>query len=296
MADLPPAQQDTDRSRLAILMFCAVAFIFAVQDGFSRVLAGAYSPLLIVMLRYWAFAAFVIWLVGREPGGLRRAIRTRRPITQIARGLLLVAEVVVIIEGFLRLGMVQTHAIFAVCPLLVAALSGPVLGEKVGWRRWMAIGIGFCGILVILNPAGATFDRDMILPLTAALMFALYGLLTRHVARDDPAMVSFFWTGISGAVGITLIGIWHWEWLALRDLPWLVGLCLTATSSHYLMIRAYEMAEASMLQPFIYTQLAWASLIGVALFGDALLVNTVIGAAIVVAAGLFTLWRSRQAT
>ncbi|MGR3388392.1 MAG: DMT family transporter, partial [Paracoccus sp. (in: a-proteobacteria)] len=233
----PPAQ---DRTGLGILLMSASALIFSMQDGFSRVLGAEYPPVLVVMIRYWVFAAFVIVLVSRQPGGLRRAVRTRRPLTQIARGVLLVLEVVVMVEAFVRLGLVETQAVFIAYPLLVAALSGPVLGEKVGWRRWAAIGIGFSGILVILQPGGGVMRIESLLPFLAAFMFALYGLLTRHVSRDDPSMVSFFWTGVAGAVAITLIGIWDWRWLAPVDWIWMAGLCICGMSSHYLMIRAYE--------------------------------------------------------
>lgn len=286
----PPAQ---DRTGLGILLMSASALIFSMQDGFSRVLGAEYPPVLVVMIRYWVFAAFVIVLVSRQPGGLRRAVRTRRPLTQIARGVLLVLEVVVMVEAFVRLGLVETQAVFIAYPLLVAALSGPVLGEKVGWRRWAAIGIGFSGILVILQPGGGVMRIESLLPFLAAFMFALYGLLTRHVSRDDPSMVSFFWTGVAGAVAITLIGFWDWRWLAPVDWIWMAGLCICGMSSHYLMIRAYELAEASALQPFAYTQLVWASLIGVFVFGEVLRPSVVLGAMIVVLAGLFTLWRAR---
>lgn len=282
-----------DRTGLAIGLMCLVSFIFGMQDLFSRILGEAYPPVLVVMIRYWVFALFVTALVARQPGGLRRAVRTKRPLTQIARGVILALEVVVMVEAFVRLGLIETHAVFAVAPLFVAALSGPVLGEHVGWRRWTAIGVGFCGILVILNPGGGVLSVDAILPLVAALLFALYGLLTRHVSRDDPAIVSFFWTGIAGAGAITLIGIWEWQWLAPRDWVWMAGLCICGMTSHYLMIRSYEMAEASVLQPFAYTQLVWVSIIGVVVFAEVLRPNVVIGAAIVVAAGIFTLLRQR---
>lgn len=283
-----------DRTGLGILIMCAVALIFAVQDGMSRLLGGQYPPILVVMLRFWFFAAFVIVMVAGQPGGLRRAAKSKHPWIQIFRGVLLVAEVVVMVEAFVRLGLVETHAIFTASPLLVAALSGPVLGEKVGWRRWTAILIGFCGILIVLNPGRGVFTPEAILPLIAALMFAVYGLATRYVSRDDPSMVSFFWTGIWGAIAITVVGIWQWEWLAPVDWIWMLALCVTAVAGHYLLIRAYELAEASALQPFAYTQLVWASAIGVIFFGEMLQPNVVIGAAIVVGAGLFTLWRERQ--
>jgi drug/metabolite transporter (DMT)-like permease len=282
-----------DRTGLAILLMCATSVIFAGQDAFSRILGSEYPPLLIVMIRYWVFGVFVIAMVSRQPGGLRRAICTRRPRTQILRGAILVIETTIMIEAFVRLGLVGTHAIFTVYPLLVAALSGPILGERVGWRRWAAIGVGFAGILIILQPGSTALNPGALLAFASALMFAVYGLLTRHVARDDPAQVSFFWTGIAGAVTATILGIWHWEWLAPTDWIWLGILCALGTLSHYLLIRAYELAEASALQPFAYTQLVWVSVIGVLVFGEVLHMNVVIGAVIVVAAGLFTLWRAR---
>ncbi|WP_411957445.1 DMT family transporter [Paracoccus homiensis] len=291
VAPRPPAQGD--RTKLAILLMCATSLIFAIQDGLSRVLAQSYPTELIVMFRYWAFALFVIALVSRQPGGLRRAIRTKRPLTQILRGIILVAEMLVIVEAFVRLGLVETHAVFASYPLLIAALSGPILREKVGWRRWAAIGIGFVGILVILDPGGGVLQPQAFLPFVAALMFALYGLLTRHVARDDPSMVSFFWTGTAGAVAITLVAIGQFQWLAPTDWIWMGILCLCGITSHYLLIRAYELAEASALQPFAYTQLVWVSIIGVMVFGEVLRPNVIVGVLIVVSASLFTLWRAR---
>ncbi|WP_299905170.1 DMT family transporter [uncultured Paracoccus sp.] len=283
-----------DRTGLAIMIMCAVAMIFAVQDGLSRQLGSQYPAIFIVMLRFWFFALFVIVLVARQPGGLGRAMRSKHPWMQIFRGVLLVAEVVIMVESFVRLGLVETHAIFTASPLLVAALSGPILGEKVGWRRWTAIMIGFLGILIVLNPGQGMFAPAAILPLIAALMFAVYGLATRYVSRQDSSLVSFFWTGISGAAAITLVGIWQWVWLAPLDWFWMLCLCITAIAGHYLLIRAYELAEASALQPFAYTQLVWASVIGVIFFGDVVKTNVVIGAAVVVGAGLFTLWRERQ--
>ncbi|MFC3167056.1 DMT family transporter [Paracoccus fontiphilus] len=282
-----------DRTGLAILLMCATSFIFALQDAFSRMLGSEYPPVLVVMLRYWVFALFVIAMVSRQPGGLRRAIRTRRPKTQILRGAILVVETTLMVEAFVRLGLVGTHAVFTAYPLLVAALSGPILGEKVGWRRWMAIGVGFVGILIILRPGSTELNLGAGLALVCALLFAVYGLLTRHVSRDDPAQVSFFWTGIAGAITVTVLGIGQWEWLDPADWIWMGLLCVCGLLSHWLLIRAYELAEASALQPFAYTQLAWVSVIGVLVFGEVLHMNVVIGTAIVVAAGLFTLWRAR---
>ncbi len=280
--------------RLGAILMIATSFVFAMQDGISRHLAGEYNVYMVVMIRYWFFAAFVIAVASRRAGGITNAARTQFPIVQIFRGVLLAAEICVMVTAFTILGLVESHAVFACYPLLVAALSGPVLGEKVGWRRWTAIGIGFVGVLVILQPGYAVFSPAALIPLIAASMFALYGLLTRYVARKDRSAVSFFWTGVTGAVVMTAVGLFHWEPMRAADWVWMLVLCCTAVTGHWLMIRALEVAEASAIQPFAYLQLVFASALGMTVFGETLKTNVVIGAAIVVASGLFTLWRSRQ--
>ncbi len=278
---------------LGIWLMTATAFIFALQDGLSRHLAGEYNVLMIIMIRYWFFASFVIFVAARKAGGLRKAVATRQPFVQAFRGVLLALEVCVMVTAFVILGLVESHAVFAVYPLLVAALSGPILGEKVGWRRWGAIGIGFLGVLIILQPGFGVFQPAALIPLLAAFLFAVYGLLTRYVARQDSAAVSFFWTGVAGAVTMTLVGIWFWEPMLPGDWVWMGLLCMTSAFSHFLLIRAYEVAEASAVQPFAYLQLPFAAALGVIVFSEALRLNVIIGAAVVVAAGLFTLWRAR---
>jgi drug/metabolite transporter (DMT)-like permease len=278
---------------LGIWLMVATALVFAMQDGVSRHLAGEYNVFMIIMIRYWFFASFVIVVAARKAGGLRAAIATKQPFLQAFRGVLLAVEICIMVTAFVVLGLVESHAVFAVYPLLIAALSGPILGEKVGWRRWTAIGIGFLGVLIILQPGFGVFQPAALIPLLAALMFALYGLLTRYAARQDSAAVSFFWTGTTGAITMTLVGIWFWEPMAPGDWLWMGLLCMTASFSHFLLIRAYEVAEASAVQPFAYLQLPFATALGVVVFGEALRLNVLVGAGVVVAAGLFTLWRAR---
>jgi drug/metabolite transporter (DMT)-like permease len=130
----------------------ATTFVFAVQDGISRYLAGEYNVLMVVMIRYWFFAAFVIALAARSGAASRATARTEQPWLQAGRGVLLALEICVMVLAFTLLGLVESHAVFTCYPLLIAALSGPILGERVGWRRWAAIGVGFIGVLVILQP------------------------------------------------------------------------------------------------------------------------------------------------
>lgn len=276
---------------LGIWLMIATSLVFAGQDGLSRHLAGEYNVLMVVMIRYWFFAAFVIAIARRQSGSLRAAARTAQPGLQIMRGLLLAAEICVAVLAFTLIGLVESHAIFACYPLLVAAFSGPILGEPAGWRRWAAIGVGFAGVLVILQPGVTMFQPAALVALTSATMFALYSLLTRFAARRDSAATSFFWTGTVGAVAMTAVGLWFWEPMTGRDALLMAALCVTGVTGHWLLIKCYEVAEASAVQPFAYFQLVFATAVGVWLFGETLEIHVVAGAAIVVAAGLFTLWR-----
>lgn len=270
--------------------------IFAIQDGISQYLAREYNVFFIVMVRYWFFALFVVILCSKQPGGLRKAISTKQPFLQVFRGALLALEVIVMITSFTLLGLIESHAIFSIYPLLVAALSGPVLKEFVGWKRWSAIFIGFTGVMIILKPSNNVFSLEAIIPLIAALMFALYSLLTRYAARQDTSMTSFFWTGIIGAVVMSVVGSGYWITLKPIDWAWLGLLCILACLAHYLLIKCYEVSEASSLQPFAYLQLLFATIIGLWIFSEKLETHVVMGALLVVLSGLFTIWRERQKT
>ncbi len=280
-------------TRKGVAMMIGATLIFALQDGISRHLAGAYNVYMVVMIRYWFFGLFVVALAARQSGGLRAAAKSAQPAVQAVRAVLLVGEVMVMVQAFVILGLVESHAVFTCYPLLVAALSGPVLGERVGWRRWVAIGIGFLGVLIILQPGVKVFSPAALIPLIAAFMFALYGLLTRFVARRDSAAVSFFWTGTVGALAATSIGVWFWQPMSNPDWVWMALLCITSITAHWLLIKAYEAAEASAIQPFAYLQLVFIAVLGLTIFGEVLKPEVAVGAVVVVGAGLFTLWRAR---
>ncbi len=279
-------------TRLGIWLMVATTLVFAMQDGISRHLAETYNVWMVVTVRYWFFGAFVLAVALRDPRGFGAAVHTPHPWVQIGRGVLLAFEICVAVLAFATLGLVNAHAVFAAYPLLIAALSGPLLGERVGWRRWTAIGIGFLGVVIILRPGFGVFDPRALIAMLAALMFALYGLVTRWVGRHDSASVSLFWAGVAGTVVLTPVGLWFWEPMSGRDWALMLVICVTGVFSHWLMIRAYEVAEASAIQPFAYLQLVFVSIIGVTVFNEVIAPNVLAGALIVVGAGVFTIWRT----
>jgi drug/metabolite transporter (DMT)-like permease len=274
------------------LMILAVT-IFAAQDGFSRHLAETYNVLFVVMIRYWVFAAFVLALALRRTGGLR-SVATGQPLLHLARACLLIAEVCVIIWGYTLIGLIESHAVFAICPVLVAAMSGPILGEKLGLRGWAAIMAGMVGVLVILQPGSGIFTPAALLPFAAASMFALYSVLTRMASAKDGSFTSLFWSGLIGAALMTLIGLPQWEAMSSRDWGMMAIYALLAIAGNYVLIKCYETAEASVVQPFAYLQIVLVSIIGVTVYQETLDRHVVVGAAVVIAAGLVTLLTARK--
>jgi len=281
-------------TRLGIILMVITMLIFAIQDAFSKHLASEYNVFMVVMVRYWFFALFVLALARRQ-GGIRAAARTDQLGLQIGRGVLLVAEICVMVAAFTLLGLIESFAVFACYPLLVAALSGPILGERVGPWRLMAIVAGFIGMLIVLQPGAGAFSIYALIPLCSATMFALYALLTRFASRRDTSITSFFWTGIAGTVAITPVGLFFWEPMTLPDWGWMLALCISGALGHWLLIKVYELAEAGAVQPFAYLHLVFGALVGLLIFSESLRTNVVVGAGIIIGAGLFTIWREQRA-
>ena len=280
-------------NRLGITLMILTTLIFASQDGIAKHLAVEYNPMIVVMVRYWFFGVFVLALYSARKGGVREVARTSQPLLHVGRGVLLAAEIFVMMAAIALIGLVESLTLFACNPLIVAALSGPILGERVGWRRWLAILAGFAGVLLILQPGFRVFSLPSLLAVAAAVMFALYALLTRHAARRDSADTSFFWLGFSGAFAATVAGIWFWQPMTKPDWVWMGILCISGATGHYLLIKVYEISEAGVVQPFAYFHMVFASIIGLVVFGEALRANVVAGGTIIVLAGLFVWWREQ---
>ncbi|MEM6943505.1 MAG: DMT family transporter [Pseudomonadota bacterium] len=269
--------------------------LFAVQDGLSKHLATHYPVPFFVMVRYWFFLAFVLAVSARRPGGIRAAARTRMPVLNTLRGVLLVLQILVIVGSFDLIGLGTTHAVFALHPLLTTLIAIPVLGEVVGWRRLTAVGVGFLGVLLILRPGGEVFRPEALVAVLSACLFASYAVLTRLVSRaDGSGEPAFFYTGVAGAVAATVAGSAYWTTMAPADYGWLGLLCVTGMIGHYCLIRALDATEAVRVQPFIYLQMVFGTLVGWLVFGESLDAFTIAGMTIIIAAGLYAIWREAR--
>ncbi|CAN7725638.1 EamA family transporter [Ensifer sp. NM-2] len=285
----------SSKTRGYLFAFLAIC-IFAAQDAITKYLGDRYPALFITMIRFWAFALFVFCFAASSPGGYRRAVQTRHPWLQIARGLLLVAEIVIIVFSYVHAGLAMSQSIFQATPLIITVLSIPLLGETVGWRRGTAVLVGLIGVLVIINPVDVHFDMSLLLPLAASVLFALYSIATRAVSHEDSAVTSLFYAGVVGALAISLIGPFYWTEVQTFDWLALAALCVCGTLSHYFLIRAYGLLPAAEVQPVTYFQLVLNVIVAVMLFDENLTHNIIAGALIVVGAGLFTIWREHQLT
>lgn len=281
------------KTRGYLFAFLAIC-IFAGQDAITKYLGDRYPALFITMIRFWAFALFVFAFAASSSGGLRKTAQTRHPWLQVVRGLLLVAEIVVIVISYVHAGLAMSQSIFQATPLIITILSIPLLGETVGWRRGAAILIGLIGVLVIINPVNVHFDMSLLLPLAASVLFALYSIATRAVSREDSAVTSLFYAGVVGAVAISLVGPFYWTEVVPSDWFALAALCVCGTLSHFFLIKAYGLLPAAEVQPVTYFQLVLNVIFAVMLFGETITHNMIVGALIVVGAGLFTIWREHQ--
>ena len=281
-----------DDIRLGIVLMISATLFFAVMDGVSRYLAETYNVMVVNMLRAWVLALIVILISMRKGKGIKKVSISGNYSLQIIRGIILITCVCIGVYSFTILGLVTSHCIISCYPLVVIALSGPFLKEKVGWRRWLAVFIGFIGVIVIINPLSFNFNLNLLWPISLSFLLAIYTILTRKVSSFDGSETSFFWVAIMGCFIMTFIGPFFWQPILFKDLGYLILLCILSSCGHFLLIKALETAQASILQPFTYFQLLFASIIGILIFNDKITQSILMGGFMIVGSGVFAAWRT----
>ena len=281
----------SDRLKAILLLMGAMAS-FTLLDTSAKYASQSLPILVGVFFRYaiaLVFAAVIVW----RAGGVA-LLSTRHPYLQVTRGLLLLASTMCNFTAMSYLQLAQTAAIFFTVPLLVCALSVPLLGEHVGLRRWIAVAIGFLGVLVIMRPGTMNFHWAMLVSLSSALFGALYNITTRKVGGADATQTSLFYVGLVGALGAALPLTRVWQ--TPQGFEWLLMLMMgvMGTLGHFMLIKAHRLAPASAIAPFIYTQIIWMTIAGAVVFGQFPDHWTLIGAVIVVASGVYVFARERK--
>ena len=283
----------TTSSKKGIITLIIATFFLALMDGMSRYMAELYDVLNINMFRFWIIGSFVILVSLRGRGVLRSILKTKQPVAQISRGLLFISSLLMAIYSYTQVGLIVTHALMAVFPLLTVLLSGLFLEEKITRLKIVAVGVGFIGVTIIINPINLEFSFVSVLPLISAVTFAIYAVLTRKVASTDNTETSFFWVSLVSAIAITIPSPLFYKPIQLSDLYFLILLCTFSLVGHFLLTNAYRHAEASVLQPFSYFHLFFASIVGIIFFQDPLTISTVAGGGLIVFGGILISGKSK---
>ena len=290
-ADAP--RRRSDNIGLGIGLTIVAILVFGLQDALSKQLVQTYSPFQLAMMRFWAFAAFSLLLVARQ-GPLTQAFRSKSPWLQVARAVLLVVDIWFFAAALMTVPLAELQAITLVYPLLVTLVAIPILGEKVGIFRFSAVAVGFLGALVIVRPGGLPLDWGVAYAMLSASFYALYIALTRKVSSQDSTATSMVYVGVIGLLLTTGVGIFFWEPMDLQSLAMMGMVMVTSTTAHGLMMVALSRAPASVIQPFNYTALPWGMVLSYLFFGHLIDTVSLMGAAVIVAAGLVVMARERR--
>ncbi|MEC9345035.1 MAG: DMT family transporter [Pseudomonadota bacterium] len=290
-ATATPARILVDSPLAGVGLYCAALVLFVGMGIAAKSMAAIYPVEQVIWARYFFHVVFIVICF---PLSLRTLFRTERRGLQVLRSVLVFGATACGFTSLTMMPMAQVSAIGYVAPLLVTVLSIFLLKEKVGPRRLAAVAIGFVGVLVILRPDRTDFSWWSLLPLVMASCYAMFLVLTRMIRGAASPINSLFYTAITGAVLATIPLPFIWQ--TPEPLHWLVfaGMGVIGGTGHFLMIRAFEKAEASMLAPFVYTELLWAIIAGALVFGDIPELSMVIGAIVIMGSGLFVLYRERM--
>ena len=289
---MTPAEK-AQRDRLTgIGLMCGAVLLFAFSDAAAKYLNGHMDTVQVVWARY--MSAFVLALFIVNPIRRPQVMRTSRPWLQLGRSTLLLVSTALNFVALRYLQLDQAVAIIFCTPFIVAALGGPILGERIHWRRWTAIMVGFCGVLLVARPGAGGIHPAALLSVMGAFCYAIYSISTRILSRTDSNETTNFYSNLVGAVAISLAVPLFWT--PQTDPKVIVLMCtmgLFSGMGHYLLIIGHRLAPASVLAPFIYTEIVWMIALGYWVFGDVPNHWTLAGVSVVIASGLYLLYRER---
>lgn len=283
-----PAQSDNTRG---VILMALGFFAFSGTDLLAKLLTESLHPFQIVWFRLIGlFLGVLVLLVVKGP----KVLRTAHPGIQISRGTLAAVSATLFIFGVSEVPLADATAVTFIAPFVVTVAGALVLKETVGMRRWLAVATGFVGMLIVIRPGSGVFDPAIFFIVLAALCFATRQILSRLLSGEDNIATTVAYTSISATVVISLA--MPFVWITPSDsrvIAYLVGIAIAAAIGELLIIRALEMAQAVVVAPLQYSLIIWATLYGYLAFGDLPDHWTLIGCAIIVASGLFTLSRER---
>jgi drug/metabolite transporter (DMT)-like permease len=276
------------------LLFLTALLLFAVSDATAKYMSAFFAIPLLAWARYLTQFVFMVAVTAPRMGW--EIVRTKRPGLMILRGIAQVASTIFVLLAFRTLPLAETTAIVFITPLLVALLAGPLLGEKLHLRNWVATLAGFGGVLLIVRPGGAIEGMGVVYAFCSALTYATYQLLTRKLATSEPVLRQLFYIALVGIVVMTFALPWFWNGVIPSPTQGLLILSLGfyGGAGHFLLIRAFDQTPASTLSPMLYIQLIWATLLGWIVFGQLPDLWSIAGMLVIGASGLSLALRWRR--
>jgi len=277
--------------RLGIVFMLLAILMFALNDTLGKWLLGTYSVGQVLFIRTLSALVLMGAIVARV--GWKSLVDTRRPWLLAARALIATAEIGAFYLAVSYLPLADTITYWMAAPIYVAALSPLMLGEHVGWRRWTAILVGFAGVLIALNPSAETLTLPALISIAGSLLFGLL-MITGRALRGTSDVAMVFWPLVaSGAAGALTLPF-SWTTPTGVDLSLLALLGVVALGAHHFTNRSLALADASTVTPYQYTLLIWAMLFGWLVFAEVPKANVLVGAAVIVAAGLYIFFREQR--
>lgn len=279
-----------------VAFMVGATLLFITMNTTVKILSAHLPVAELIWARTFGHLVLILALFAPTHGGWRLLV-TRAPGAQVARSILLIASTSLFFTAIGRVPLADATAVSFTAPLVVAALAGPALGERVTLGHWLAIAAGFAGALFVIAPTGAGFNPWAILVFGSAICYAVYQLLTRHVAGTDAPETSVTYSALVGTLLLSVIVPFVWKTpeqpshaIALASLGLFGGL------GHYFVARAFVLGAASIMSPFHYVQLVWAAVVGYLIFGDVAGVRTWVGAMLISGSGLFVALSERRRT
>lgn len=277
---------------IGILLMLAAMMVVPFMDGIAKLLSADYPVTQIVWARYFfhllVLLPILLWRYG--PG----ALIPRRPALQLLRGGFLLVSTLLFFGAIARLPLADALALVFVSPLVVTALSPWLLGEQVGARRWAAVVVGFLGACIIVRPGFGVLQWGSLLAIGAGTVYAFYILATRKLSGSSSPLVTLAYTALLGALVMSAVMPAVWITPNLADLGLMLAMGMFAAGGHFLLIKAFDHAPASLLAPYGYSEIVMTTLIGFVLFGDFPDGWTWLGIAVVVASGIYISLRERR--
>lgn len=276
-----------------IALIMSAVFMFSAMDTLAKYMLQSYPMSALMWARYLVHVVVMMLLLWPRMG--LRLLRTGHPWLQLLRGVLLVGSTMFFYFALRYMPLAEAAAISFIGPVLTALLSGPMLGDKVSGRQWLAVTLGFAGVIIIMRPGGGVLSLAAIFPLATAVLFSVYQIVTRKLSGREHPYTTLFYTAIVGAAITSFAAPLHW--IEPSPLQAVLMLCigLLGGFGHLLLIRAMEHASPSTLAPYIYSQLLWSTLLAYLVFGDFPDKVTLIGMLVIVAAGLLAVnWQQMR--